>query len=92
MATQEIIVGLEKEIRANWGWMFNVWVKTHAENYIINIYKTTKGDNDKNTLLAKNLYYAMESYVYFSDTSSANFYVKDIVVFLDRIIKNQIPC
>jgi hypothetical protein len=92
MATQEIIVELEKEIRANWGWMFNAWVKNQAENYIINIYKTTKGDNDKSVLLAKNLYYAMESYVYFSDTSSTNFYVKDIVVFLDRIIKNQFPC
>lgn len=91
MDAEQIVRNLETEIRSHWGWELEDWVKTKARKVIIKIYAeaaetTPNGTSD---LLANNLYYAMESYIYFSDSRSNQFLIKDLLVFLERIIKNQ---
>lgn len=88
----EIFKNLEAELRANWGWDFNTWISSKGKKTLIRIYsKTNSTVFDSSTMLlnAKNLYYSLESYVYFSDSRSDQFMIKDLLVFLERIIKNQ---
>jgi len=88
---EQVVKNLETEIRSHWGWDFEDWVKTKARKVIIRIYaeEYITMSNSTSELLANNLYYAMESYIYFSDSRSDTFLVKDLLVFLERIIKNQ---
>lgn len=95
MSARQIMNNLEKELRNVWGWKLNAWLQDHAKNVVLNIYRDNtdnKDNTDNTTIQAKNLYYAMESYIHFSDSRSEEFLIKDLLVFLERIITNQFSC
>jgi len=90
MATivQELSIHVEDALRARWGtYHFGKWLNEEAENHIIRIYEVIAKDHPASSLLARNLYYAIESYIYFTDANKLE--IKDIVVFLERVIKKQ---
>ena len=86
MVSEQILSDLEDLLRENWGYKFNAWVKKDAEKAFIDIYKRAIPNDVNCIVFAKNLYYAMESYVYFADN---NMIMKDLSVFLGRIIEKQ---
>jgi hypothetical protein len=90
MSSQKIIEMIEAELRPRWRtWNFKSWIENDAEKIIIDIY--SKLDTNINaTFQAKNLYYAMESYLYFADLDKCE--VRDLLVFLERILANQRTC
>ena len=87
MATRQIVAMIEAELRQHWQkWYFKSWLETDAEKTIVDIY--AKLDTNINAIFqAKNLYYAMEAYLYFSDFDKCE--IRDVIVFLERIINNQ---
>jgi len=90
MATnvQELSIHLEDALRARWGtYHFRRWLNDEAENHIIRIYEVITKNHPDSRLLARNLYYAIESYTYFADADKLQ--IKDLIVFLERIVKKQ---
>jgi len=86
MESTQILTELENALDENWGYKFNGWMRTDAVSTIQTIYVKALPYNPLNSILGRNLYYAMESYVYFTE----NPLKKDILVFLDRIIQKQL--
>lgn len=86
MELTQILTELENAIDENWGYKFNGWMHSDAAVAIQTIYVQALPYNPSNSILGRNLYYAMESYVYFTE----NPLKKDILVFLDRIIQKQL--
>jgi|LauGreDrversion4_2_1035121.scaffolds.fasta_scaffold840191_2 hypothetical protein len=87
MNAQELSVYIENAIRARWGkYDFRKWLNEEAKGQIVALYATT-GREDY-VLLAENLYYAIESYIFFGEIDKIH--IKDIVVFLERIVKSQL--
>jgi hypothetical protein len=85
---QELSIHIENALRARWGtYYFGKWLNEEAENHIIRIYEVIAKDHPESSLLARNLYYAMESYIYFTDANTLD--IKDLIVFLERIVKKQ---
>jgi hypothetical protein len=65
---------------------FRKWFNEEAKDHIVGLYAAT--GHEHYVLLAHNLYYAIESYIFFGDHDKIH--VRDIVVFLERVVKSQL--
>ena len=81
----KVVDGIEKLISANYGYKFNNWVKTTAETDFVNLFITYYGQLDVQINNAKNLAYALESYVRYTDDLS----IRDYMVFVKAILEKQ---
>ena len=87
MNAQELSAHIEHAIRSRWGTCyFRGWLNKEAKEHIVGLYAAT--GHEHYVLLAHNLYYAIESYIFFGDLDKIQ--VIDIVVFLERIVKSQL--
>jgi hypothetical protein len=75
-------------LKENYGVRFNMWARVYAENDFVNIYSETfGGDNVRMVAYAKNLAYALHSFVIYSSELSE----KEYATFLFNMIDKQFP-
>jgi hypothetical protein len=87
MNAQELSAHIEHAIRSRWDkYYFRKWFDEEAKEHIVGLYAAT--GHEHYVLLAHNLYYAIESYIFFGDYDKIH--VRDIVVFLERVVKSQL--